>query len=462
MWRKHDTEMTKTRLGHAARLTVSMSLVILGLLAGSAGAQSPTAGSVVRLQLDGVVDPFVSDYLRSGIAEAAEAGAAAVLIEIDTPGGLVSSTREITQAILNAEVPVLCYVTPSGARAASAGSFVLLSCNIAAMAPGTNVGAATPVGIDGAVGSDKAVNDAAASMRSIAEQRDRNAEVAETFVTDAASISAEQALDDDVIDVIAPTTADLIDDVDGRTVTLGDGSRSELEVAGAPLVDRTMGGFVGFLHTLLDPTLAFIFFWLGLALIVLELLVPGHIFSGTIGTALLILAIVSFGVLPVQLIGVLLLVAAATLMVIELNAPGFGVWGIAGTICLLLGGWFLYDRAGGVVVSPVVLIGTALFIGVFFAIVLRKVLRVRRLPPAQGAETVAGKHGVAIGAGLNPDGIVRVSSEEWRATTSDGSTIPAGTPVRVTHLDGLTLVVEGAPAELETADPASAEEERSR
>jgi membrane-bound serine protease (ClpP class) len=438
-----------------------MALVVVGLFAGAAGAQSPADGSVVRLHLDGVVDPFVSDYLTGGIAEAADAGAAAALIEIDTPGGLVSSTREITQAILNADVPVLCYVTPSGARAASAGSFILLSCNIAAMAPGTNVGAATPVGIDGAVGSDKAVNDAAASMRSIAEQRDRNADVAETFVTDAVSISAEQALEDDVIDVIAPTTADLMAQVDGRTVTLGDGQRTELDVAGAPLVDRSIGGFVGFLHTLLDPTLAFIFFWLGLALIVLELLVPGHIFSGTIGTALLILAIVSFGVLPVQLIGVVLLVAAAILMVIELNAPGFGVWGIAGTICLLLGGWFLYDRAGGVVVSPVVLIGTAVFVGVFFAVVLRKVLRVRRLPPAQGMETVVGKQGVAIGAGLNPDGIVRVSSEEWRARTADGSTVPAGSPVRVTKLDGLTVIVEGASAELETAGPASAEEEKS-
>jgi membrane-bound serine protease (ClpP class) len=182
-----------------------MALVVVGLVTGAAGAQSPADGSVVRLHLDGVVDPFVSDYLTGGISEAADAGAAAALIEIDTPGGLVSSTREITQAILNADVPVLCYVTPSGARAASAGSFILLSCNNAAMAPGTNVGAATPVGIDGAVGSDKAVNDAAASMRSIAEQRDRNADVAETFVTDAVSISAEQALEDDVIDVIAPS-----------------------------------------------------------------------------------------------------------------------------------------------------------------------------------------------------------------------------------------------------------------
>ena len=275
-----------------------------------------------------------------------------VLIEIDTPGGLVSSTREITQAILNADVPVICYVTPSGARAASAGSFVLLSCDVAAMAPSTNVGAATPVGIDGAVGSDKAVNDAAASMRAIAEEHDRNADVAESFVTEAVSISAEQALADGVIDLIAPTTEALLDEVDGDTVVLTDGDEVTLETAGAPIVDRSMGGFVGFLHTLLDPTLAFVFFWLGLALIVLELIVPGHIFSGTIGTAMLILAIVSFGVLPVQLIGIVLLIAAAVLMVVELNAPGFGLWGIAGTICLLLGGWFLYDRAGGVSVSP--------------------------------------------------------------------------------------------------------------
>jgi membrane-bound serine protease (ClpP class) len=458
MWRIQDTEMTTTRLGPAARLVAAASLVVLALLSSPASAQAPAAGSIVRLQLDGAVDPFVSDYLTGGIAEAADAGAAAVLIEIDTPGGLVSSTREITQAILNAEVPVLCYVTPSGARAASAGSFVLLSCNIAAMAPGTNVGAATPVGIDGAVGSDKAVNDAAASMRSIAEQRDRNADVAETFVTEATSISAEEALEENVIDVITPTTEELLAEVDGETVTVGDGSEVVLRTDGAEITERSMGGFVGFLHTLLDPTLAFIFFWLGIALIVLELLVPGHIFSGTIGTAMLILAIVSFGVFPVQLIGVVLLVAAAALMILELNAPGFGVFGIAGTICLLLGGWFLYDRAGGISVSPGVLIGTAAFVGVFFAIVLRKVLRIRRLPPAQGAETVVGKLGVAIGAGLNPSGIVRVSSEEWRATSADGSAIPAGTAVRVTHLDGLTLTVEQAPMEHETVGSSPAEE----
>ncbi len=234
-----------------------------------------------------------------------------------------------------------------------------------------------------------------------------------------------------------------------------------LATDGVAVVDRSMGGFVGFLHVLLDPTLAFVFFWLGLGLIVLELLVPGHIFSGTIGTAMLILAIVSFGALPVQLIGIVLLVAAAVLMVVELNAPGFGAWGIAGTICLLLGGWFLYDRAGGLSVAPSALVTVAAGVGLFFAVVLRKVLRVRRMPPAQGAETIVGHAGVALGAGLHPEGIVRVSSEEWRATSVDGSSIPAGAPVRVTRLDGLVLTVERDVPEHEAAVTA-ADEGRNR
>lgn len=459
MWRIHDTPMITTS-SHPARRTLAVALTVIGLVGTIAASARAQDASVVRMRLDGIVDPFVADHLRNGIAHAADSGAAAVLIQIDTPGGLLSSTRQITEAILNSPVPVICYVAPSGARAASAGSFVLMSCHVAAVAPGTNVGAATPVGLDGAVGSEKAVNDAAASMRAIAEQHGRNADVAASFVTDAVSISAEQALQDDVVDLVAPSTDALLAEIDGSTVTLADDSRATLATAGADLVDRSMGGFVGFLHVLLDPTLAFIFFWLGLGLIVLELLVPGHIFSGTLGTAMLILAIVSFGALPVQLIGIVLLVAAAVLMVVELNAPGFGAWGIAGTICLLLGGWFLYDRAGGIAVSPVALVVVAAAVGLFFAVVLRKVLSVRRMAPAQGIETIVGRGGVAIGAGLNPEGIVRVSSEEWRATSADGSAIQAGAPVRVTRLDGLVLTVERDEPQHEAAASPAADEGR--
>jgi membrane-bound serine protease (ClpP class) len=424
---------------------VAVVVVAVTLLAANPTAVAQGSGEVWRMHLDGVVDPFVADYLSSGIADAADAGAAATLIEIDTPGGLDSSMREITQAILNARVPVLCYVAPQGARAASAGAFVLMSCPIAAMAPGTNVGAATPVGLNGAVGSDKAVNDAAAYMRGLAEQRDRNADVAESFVRDATSISAEQALDDDVIDLIADSEADLLRDVDGDTVELSDGTDVTLTTIDAPVVDRSMGGFVGVLHDLLDPNLAFIFFWLGIALIVLELLVPGHIFSGTVGTILLVLAIVSFGLLPVQLIGIALLVASAVFMLIELKAPGFGIWGILGLTCLVLGGWFLYDRSGGVSVSPAVIVPVAVCVGVFFFFVVTKVLRLRSMPAARGPEAIVGREGVVIGRGLDPEGIVRVAAEEWKAVADGGGSVPAGHAIRVVRLDGLVLTVEPIP-----------------
>jgi membrane-bound serine protease (ClpP class) len=453
--RSHDMQDpgTHTRTGRRAIRPVAalIAATALALLA-NPSANGQAAGEVWRMRLDGVVDPFVADYLSSGIADAADAGAAAALIEIDTPGGLDSSMREITQAILNARVPVLCYVAPQGARAASAGAFVLMSCPIAAMAPGTNVGAATPVGLNGAVGSEKAVNDAAAYMRGLAEQRGRNADVAESFVRDATSISAEQALDDDVIDLVAASTADLLRRVDGDTVTLSDGTDVTLATAGATVVDRSMGAFVGVLHGLLDPNLAFIFFWLGIALIVLELIVPGHIFSGTVGTILLILAIVSFGLLPVQLIGIALLVASAVFMLVELKVPGFGVWGILGLVCLALGGWFLYDRSGGVSVSPAVIVPVAASIGVFFFFVVTKVMRLRDMPPAKGPGAIIGKEGVVIGRGLDPDGIVRVASEEWRAVVDGGGSVRPGGAIRVTRLDGLVLTVEPVAEEHEQDD----------
>jgi membrane-bound serine protease (ClpP class) len=412
----------------------------LGLAAPPAQAQSP--GDIVRLRLNGVVDPFVADHIQREIADAQAAGAAAVLIDIDTPGGLLSSTREITQAILGADVPVITYVAPAGARAASAGAFVLLAGNVAAMAPGTNVGASTPVGLSGAVASEKAQADAAASIVSIAETRGRNAGVAETFVTEARSISAEQALSDDVIDLVSPSDEALLQQVDGRAVTLASGRSVTLATAGAPIVDIEMSPAIAFLHSLFDPDLAFIFFWLGLALLVLELIVPGHIFSGTIGTILLVLSIVSFGLLPVRLFGVLLLVSAVVFLVLELKAPGLGVWSVLGIAALVVGGLVLYDPAGGVRVSPVVIIVVAGFVALFSGFVVSKALKLRHLPPPEGAMAVVGKEGVVIGSGVTPaDGVVRVAAEEWRAVAPNGP-LPAGTPIRVTSLDGLVLTVE--------------------
>jgi membrane-bound serine protease (ClpP class) len=427
-------------------------------MTGSGAAQS--ASEVPVLHLDGVVDPFIADYVQEGVERAEAEDAPAVVVEIDTPGGLDSSMRQITQAVLNSSIPVICYVAPQGARAASAGAFVLISCPVAAMAPGTNVGAATPVGLNGAVGSDKAVNDAAAYIRSLAERYERDADLAESFVREATSISAEDALSAGMIDEIAPTLDQLFAALDGASVTLGDGDQVTLNTDGWVSADEPLGGFIGFIHGLLDPNLAFIFFWVGLALIVLELLVPGHVFSGTVGTIMLLLSIASFGLLPVQAIGIILLIAAAVLMVIELNAPGFGVWGITGLICLVLGGWFLYDRAGGVSVSPAVIAAVAVLVGLFFALVVTKVMRMRHMPAAQGAEVVVGKHGIVLGGGLHPDGIVRVAAEEWRAVTADGRPLARGTPVMVTDLDGLVLTVDAISDEHEPAGTAPSEEGR--
>jgi membrane-bound serine protease (ClpP class) len=426
----------------AARIALAAGLALAGglALAFPARAQS-SAPEVPVLQLDGVVDPFVADYLQSSIERATGDGAPAVMIEIDTPGGLISSERQITQAILAAPIPVIGYVAPQGARAASAGAFVLLSCPVAAMAPGTNVGAATPVGLDGAVGSDKAVNDAAASIRSLAETYGRDPDVAESFVRDAASITAEAALEAGMIEVIAPSRTAPLADLNGMPVTLANGTTTTLDTTDWVLADEPMGGFVSFLHGLLDPNLAFIFFWLGLILIVIELIVPGHIFSGTVGTILLVLAVLSFGVLPVRLLGVILLIAAAIAFFVEMSAPGLGVWGAIGLICLVLGAWFLYDRAGGVQVSPVVIAAVALAVAAFFGIALSKLIAIRHMPPPQGPEAIIGREGVALGGGLHPRGIVRVASEEWQAVAPDAR-IPTGAKVRVTGIDGLVLTVE--------------------
>jgi membrane-bound serine protease (ClpP class) len=424
------------------RLLLITASLSLGLIA-TGSAQAQTGNAIVGLQLNGVVDPFVADYLRGAIGDANSDEATAVLLQIDTPGGLASSMREITQAILGSKVPVICFVAPEGARAASAGAFVLMSCPVAAMAPGTNVGAATPIGVSGLTLERKVTNDAVASIRSMAEIYGRNADVAESFVRDATSISATAALDEGVIDRIEPSVGSLLAAVSGTTVTLGDSSTTTLpDLTSLELNERSMSPGAGFLHGLFDPNLAFIFFWVGLLLIVIELIIPGHIFSGTVGTILLLTSFASFGLLPVRLIGVSLLIASVIFFVLEVKAPGLGIWSLAGLASLVGGGLFLYDGSGGVRVSPWVLLGVAALVAVFFGVVVSKLIAIRHVPPVpQGAEAIVGHEGVVLGAGLGTDGVVRVASEEWRAVSPSGP-LPGGTQVRVTGLDGLVLTVE--------------------
>ncbi|MEX0832442.1 MAG: nodulation protein NfeD [Actinomycetota bacterium] len=422
----------------AVRLVFATALIAFA--APSAGAQE-TAPEIISLGLNGVVDPFVASYVKSGIEAADDANAAAVLLTIDTPGGLDSSMREIVKAILNTDVPVVCFVSPQGARAASAGAFILISCPVAAMAPGTNVGAAHPVGVSGAIQSEKVTNDAVAYIRSLAEQRGRNADWAEDAVRDSVSASAEEALELGVIDVIAPSVPDLLETIDGDTVQTSDGE-VVLDVAGARITERNMNAGLGFLHGLLDPNVAFIFFWLGLFMIILEFFVPGGV-MGILGGVMFVLAIVTFGMLPVQLIGIALLLASVVFLILELKHPGLGVPAIGGIISLILGGWFLFDSAvPNARVSPWVIAPVALGAAIFFPIVIRAALRVFRKPPAGGTEQLIGKEGT-VERELDPKGVVLVASEEWTAVSESGP-VPKGQHVRVVGVDGLKLKVEAA------------------
>src|SRR6266516_3267391 len=395
-------------------------LLGLGPAAGAASAAAVTdpAHTVRVLKLDGAVDPFTASYLTKNIAAANRDHEAAVLIEIDTPGGLDSSMRSITKAIYSSSVPVLCWTGPSGgARAASAGTFIMLSCPWNAMAPGTEIAAAHPVGISGAIEQAKVTNDAGSYIRSLAEKWGRDATWAETnAVHNSESLSAEQAVNHKplpVADFIADSPEAFFKDVDGKEswpATNGH-TRPVVHVAGATLVTEQMNVGAGLLHALIDPNIAFLFFYAGIVLIIIEMLHPGISVPGVVGTLLLVTSIVSLGMLPVQLGGVILLVASAVLYLLELKHPGIGMPAIGGTACLVLGGLLLFDPS------------------VPNAHVSRWLLLV-------------GAQGMALDA-LDPRGQVWVGHEDWTADSVAGP-IPAGTPVRVVGRSGLKLLVEPA------------------
>ncbi|MCA1831786.1 MAG: nodulation protein NfeD [Actinobacteria bacterium] len=412
------------------------------MLASPAMAQSDdqSVPTVMSLRLAGVVDPFEANYISGAISDAEDQHLAAVLLTMDTPGGLDSSMRKITQAILNSRVPVICYTSPSGARAASAGTFIMLSCPVAAMAPGTNIGAAHPVGVSGIIEQEKVTNDAVATIRSYAQHWGRNANWAERAVRDAISASADEALRLNVIDLIEPNVPSLLDVVDGEIISSTDGAVTyTLHTADANVETRGLGIGGAILHGLLSPDLSFIFFYLGLGLLVAGLL--HHPVALVGGILSLGASFVSFGVLPVQLIGILLLVASAVFFLLELKHPGLGLPSIGGMITLILGGLFLFDpRVPNAHVSPWVIAPVAIFTGLFFIFAVGAAVRARRLPKRTGREPLLGLDGLVTSI-LEPKGVVQVAGERWTAE-SDGATVPAGTRVRVVGMDGLTLRVE--------------------
>jgi membrane-bound serine protease (ClpP class) len=388
---------------------------------------------VVRIDLDQAVQPLSATYVVDGIKRAQRQHDDAVLLRIDTPGGLDSSMRSIITAILTSKVPVVCRTGPQGARAASAGTFIMYACHYATMAPGTNIGAAHPVGVRGAILSTKVTNDAAAFIRSLAQERGRNADWAERAVRQSVAVSAEEALRLHVIDAVASSP-----DAALRVANGHETGGAKIASWPAHVTKDPIALGPGLIGSLIDPNLAFVLFLVGLVGLVFEFMHPGLSVPGIVGLLSLVLSLVMLDMLPVRLAGVVLLLGGVAFLIAELHI-GHGFAAIAGVIALIAGGLLLFDAGTLVRVSIPLLIGVVIVKATFVLVVFRAVLKARRLPPPM-PHTLVGEEGVAK-TDLDPVGLVNVRSEDWTAE-SDGRTIKAGSKVRVSGEQGLRLKVD--------------------
>jgi membrane-bound serine protease (ClpP class) len=381
-------------------------------------------------------------YIDRGIDNAEKHQATAVVIRIDTPGGLSTSMEGIVKRILAADVPVIVYVWPPGGRAASAGTFITLAAHVAAMAPSTRIGAAHPVGaggedITGTLG-DKVTNDAVALIRSIAHQRGRNEDWAEQAVRQSVSITQDQAVQMNVVDLVADDLPSLLAAVDGRTVQLPQ-RETVLATKNAPLVYNDMNAFENFLDLISDPNITFLLLGLGSLALLYEFMAPGHIFPGVFGAIALIIAFFSLSVLPFNWAGLALILVAFILFGLELFITSHGILGIGGVVALILGGIVLTSgNPPDFQVSKWLIYGLAAGIGAFFLFVVTSIIRVRRMP-AVVTTTLVGRQAVARSP-LDPTGMVFLEGEYWSATVEEGRVEP-GERVVVTGMHGLRLTV---------------------
>ena len=438
-----------TRLAPTLSRWLSLAAVWLGSLMlglGAAGGVDAAAGEVRVLGVDGIINPISARYVARGIEGAAEEGDAAVLIELDTPGGLLDATQEITGAMLNARVPVIVYVTPAGTHAASAGTFITMAAHVAVMAPSTRIGAATPVSGEGQeIPEDlrtKLINDTAVYARSIAEARGRNADWAEEAVRDGVAVGAEEAVELDVVDLVASDRAVLLADVDGTTVRLPDGGVT-LETDGAAVIEEPMSPFEEFLVVLSDPNIALILLSLGTLGIYFELSNPGAFFPGIFGAIAIVLALFSLGTLPINYAGLALLLFGLALLGAEIWVASGGVLGIGGGIAFLLGALILVDdsRAPFLEISRPLIFGITLALVAFVLFALRAVMRTRRRPAYIGGGDMVGREGKVRGTSS-----IFVEGELWRARPADAdTTLQAGDRVRIIGREGLDLIVEQLP-----------------
>jgi membrane-bound serine protease (ClpP class) len=428
------------RRTRAIGLILPLSLWLVAAITG-AGAQPR---SVLVTEVDGIITPVIADHIREGVTRAEEEGHEFFLVELDTPGGLDVSMRDIIQAFLGADVPVVVHVAPSGARAASAGALITMSAHVAAMSPGTAIGAATPVDLEG--GEDvqrKIVEDAAAYAESVARAHGRNTEFAVDAVRQGRSVTAEEADRIDVVDLLAPNRTALLEAIDGETVTLSTGGEVTLETREARFVLHELGTFRSILQWLADPNLAFLFMSLGTLAIIYELANPGFGGGAIVGVILILLALFGLAVLPVNALGGLLLALAAILFVVEILTPGVGVGAAGGTAALVLGGLFLFR--GRVGVDPQVLIPVAVVVGGATVLAGRLAWRTRRLAQTTGAGGFVGSIGVVESAS-GTTGQAMVEGAWWNVRTR-GDQLRRGATVRVIDVEGLDLVVEARETE---------------
>ncbi|RMF99310.1 MAG: nodulation protein NfeD [Gammaproteobacteria bacterium] len=450
------------------------SLVLLALAWLIAAAEA--GGTLLRLELRGAIGPATSDYVLSGLAEAEARGAELLLIEMDTPGGLDSAMREIIKAILASPVPVVTWVAPGGSRAASAGTYILYASHVAAMAPGTNLGAATPVQIGGAPGlpgepapdrkpagdgpgeatepaqdgaaaaaqpgtamERKAINDAVAYIRSLAELRGRNADWAERAVREAASLSAREALAENVIDLLAGSLPELLTQLDGRTVTVA-GEPRQLETSDLQVVEFEADWRTRLLATITDPNIAYFLLLVGVYGLIFEGYNPGAIVPGVVGAICLLLALFAFQVLPVNYAGLALMLLGIILMIAEAFAPSFGALGLGGIVAFVFGSVILFDAdVPGFEVARSLITGVAAVAALLLMGLMLMLARIRRRPVVTGPEEMLGGIARAL-EDFEGRGDVFIHGERWQAECP--VPVRKGQKLRVTRVDGLTLQVE--------------------
>ena len=420
-----------------------VALTLLVLLAAPAAA-APTQAPVATVVVDGVISPVTLRLVESALAHAKAGGAQALVIQLDTPGGLERSMRAICQRLLNAEIPVIVWVGPTGARAASAGVFITMAAHVAAMAPATNIGAAHPVAVGGSIDKEsmrKIENDAAAFIRTIAVERGRNADWGEKAVRQSVSVTEREAVRLKVVDFVADSIPDLLSKLDGRTVKT---SRGPVTFATRQAVAKPIE--IGFrdrvLAIITDPNVAYVLMMLGTLGLIFELSTPGAILPGVIGGISLILAFFAFQSLPINFAGLLLILFAIVLFIAEVTVTSHGVLAIGGIVSMALGSLMLYDAPeAGFRVSWRVMAPTVALTAGFFLFALTLGVRAFRRRPLLGVSGLVGQSGVARGA-LEPEGQVSVHGEIWRAVAD--RPLADGTRVTVVDVQGLTLKVVGS------------------